>query len=132
MLVGLIVLAQIVTTQVTPGDRVAWDMRGPGLALVQSYRYEVEVDGYRLSDALPDVTCVIGPPPVPAYVCTAPIPIAFGPHTLRVRSVDASVPGLPAIEGAWSPVFSYVMTPAPVVRVVPPAPAQLRPVKPPP
>ena len=118
-----LLLAQILTNQVAPGDRFAWDMPGPGLALIQSYRYEVEVDGHRLTDALKDVTCVVGLPPV-MFECHAPIPISFGPHTLRVRSVDATAFGVPAIEGAWSPPFTYFMRPAP------PAPAQLRPVKP--
>lgn len=121
---GALLLAQILTNQVTPGDRFAWDMQGPGLALIQSYRYEVEIDGHRLTDALKDVTCAIGEPPVPSFVCTAPIPISFGQHTLRVRSVDMSVFGMPAIEGAWSPAFTYFMRP------VPPAPAQLRAIKP--
>lgn len=124
------VLAQILN-QVSPGDRFAWVMQGPGLALIQSYRYEVEVDGQRLTDALKDVTCVSDGP---SYECTAPIPISLGPHTLRVRWVDATVFGVPALEGDWSPPFLYIMRPSPPpptsLRPVPPAPAQLRPVKP--
>ena len=122
---AVVLLIQILP-QVTPGDRFAWVMQGPGIALVQSYRYEVEVDGHRLTEPLQDVTCAIGLPPVP-FECHAPIPVSLGPHTLRVRSVDTSVFGSPAIEGAWSPAFTYVMGPA---RTVPPAPGQLRPVKP--
>ena len=122
MMIALL-LTQILTNHVAPGDRFAWDMQGPGLALVQSYRYEVEVDGHRLTEPLKDVTCAVGVPPV-AFVCTAAIPVSFGPHTLRVRSVDTSVLGMPAIEGAWSPAFAYFMRPTP------PAPSQLRPIKP--
>lgn len=131
MLTALVII-QLLENHVTPGDRFAWSMQGPGLVLIQSYRYEVEVDGYRLTDPLRDVTCALSVP-VPFVECTAPIPVSFGPHALRVRSVDATMPGSPSIEGEWSPLFSYVMRPTPPMpermRVVPPAPAQLRPVK---
>lgn len=127
MIYMLLLLAQVLSIQVSPGDRFAWEMQGPGLSLIQSYRYEVEVDGQRLTDALKDVRCVISEPPVPSFECTAPIPISFGPHSLRVRSVDITAFGMPAIEGAWSPVFTYFMGPA---RPTPPAPTQLRAVKP--
>jgi hypothetical protein len=116
---------------VSPGDRFAWNMAGPGIEAVRSYRYEVEVDGRRLPEPLAGVECdvivtVLGEAtnnPEP-FECTGPIPTAVGSHALRVRSIDVSVPGLSAIEGAWSPLFAYVMRP------VPPAPMRLRVVKP--
>jgi hypothetical protein len=132
----LFLLAQASTpiALVVPGDRFAWTMQGPSLALVQSYRYEVEVNGTRLTNALEGVLCVPEPTPKVTFTCTAPIPVSLGPHVLRVRSVDATIPGAPAIEGAWSPSFTYDMQPVPpmstVPRVVPPAPTQPRVIKP--
>jgi hypothetical protein len=132
----LFVLAQVSTpiTLVVPGDRFAWTMQGPSLALVSSYRYEVEVNGQRLTNALEGVLCLADPAPKTTFTCTAPIPVSLGPHVLRVRSVDATIPGAPAIEGAWSPSFVYDMQPMPpmltVPRVVPPAPGLPRVIKP--
>ena len=120
---GTLTLAGAQQASVTAGDRFGWDMTGPGLAAIKSYRYEIEIDGQRHREALTGVQCDWGEPPVP-FVCTAPLPPAIGAHAVRVRSIDVSVPGLPAIEGEWSPLFLYVMRP------VQPTPGKLRVVKP--
>jgi len=119
LLLTLEPLAQAVS--VSPGDRFSWPMTG-SLPLIQSYRYEVEVDGRVLPIALTDVTCALEGE---ALECTAPIPLIVGQHVLRVRAIDVSIPGVASAPGAWSPLWPYVMSPT-----QPPTPGRPRPVKP--
>jgi hypothetical protein len=119
LLTTLTLLAQAVV--VVPGDRFSWPMAG-SLPLIQSYRYEVEVDGRILPTALINVTCALEGE---ALDCTAPIPVIVGQHVLRVRAIDVSIPGVASAPGAWSPLWPYVMTPA-----QPPTPGRPRSVKP--
>lgn len=119
-LVGL-AQQQVQQRSVVPGDRFAWEMVGP-LPLIESYRYEVEIDGQIRRDPLGDVQCEAVKDVVR---CSAAYPSStLGGHLMRVRPVDVSVPGLPAVEGDWMPYVYYVM------RTKPPAMKPTEPVKP--
>lgn len=124
LLVGLfLVIFQPEQVSVFAGDRFIWDMDGPGLALIRSYRYEIEIDGVIQKEALLTVECNIGPAPI-KFECSALIPFKLGVHNIRVRSVDVTIPGMSSIEGPWSPMFFYIM------RTIPVAPTKIRVVKP--
>jgi len=117
--------AQLTAISVVPGDQFAWEQTGPSLAVIRTYRFEVEVDGRMLPEPLADVQCNVAPPaPGASFECTAPVPIKLGQHLVRVRAVDTTLSGAASVEGAWSPGFFYVMRP------VPNAPAKIRVVKP--
>lgn len=110
-------------TSVSLGDKFTWDMDGLGLALIKSYRYEIEIDGVVQKESLTGVECNIGPAPI-KFECSALIPAKLGVHNIRVRSIDVSIPGMPSIEGPWSPLFYYIM------RTTPVAPSKIRVTKP--
>lgn len=128
MIKVLLISLFLLTTQgkqvsVSLGDRFVWNMDGPGLALIKSYRYEIEIDGVIQKEALTGVECNIGPAPI-KFECSALIPPALGVHKIRVRSIDVSIPGMPSIEGPWSSLFYYIM------RTTPIAPSKIRVAKP--
>lgn len=112
LLLTLMALAQSVPRRsLVPGGRLEpWEAVGP-LALIESYRYEVEVDGAIRQDPLADVKCEVVKDVVR---CSALAPtMGLGGHLLRIRPVDISVPGFPAVEGKWMPPVYYLMRPVP-------------------
>jgi hypothetical protein len=115
--IGLFLLTLVMVAQqvprynLVPGDRlIPWEATG-SVSLIQSYRYEVEIDGQIRKDALADVQCEAVKDVVR---CTALAPtMNLGGHLVRIRPVDVSVPGFPSVEGKWMPPVYYMMRPVP-------------------
>ena len=94
--------------QVAPTDKFRFNMPGVTLAVVNGYRYDLELDA--VLQAVPlVVTCVN---PVEPFACTAVIPaITPTSHTARVRAVDTS--GTTLLLGDWSDLLSFTMRATP-------------------
>jgi hypothetical protein len=102
--------------QAAPTDKFGWDQTGATLAVVQAYRYDLEMDGIVLSAPLVQ-TCTGAASP---FTCLSPIPaLVPGPHTARIRAVDVTTPTTPVV-GPFSAPLAFSM------RAVPAAPGGLR------
>ncbi len=92
-----------------PTDSFQWDMTGPSLAVVQAYRYDVEMDGVVSTTPL-TTTCTGTASP---FTCKAPIPpITPSQHVVRVRAADVTIPS-EVITGEWSDPLSFSMRATP-------------------
>ncbi len=111
--VGLFVLSASNTfaQAARPTDKFQWTMEDSGLAIVQAFRYELELDNVVRSAPLV-TTCVTSPPPAVNFTCTAPIPaITPSNHMARVRGVD--IADTAPFIGEWSDPLNFNMRAAP-------------------
>lgn len=92
-----------------PTDNFQWDQTGASLAVVQAYRFDVEMDGVVLATPLAH-TCTGTASP---FTCKAPIPpVTPSQHTARVRAADVTVP-TEVITSEWSSPLQFSMRATP-------------------
>ena len=101
-------ISSVSFAQVSPTDKFAWDQAAATLAIVQGYRYELELDGVVVPSPLV-ATCTGTASP---FACTAPIPaVTPATHTAKVRAVDMS--GTTPLVGPFSDPATFTMRATP-------------------
>lgn len=98
------------TPVVTGGERLGWDMTGPGLGTVQGFRYTIQIDAQA-----PVVVVATCTGTAPTFRCVAAFPpMVPGPHTVRVQAgmvISPTETTLGPASDQFSMVFGVVAKP---------------------
>lgn len=115
LILSVLVIPSVVSGQVTPTSRVAWDQDAPSLAVAQAYTYRSFIDASTTGTIL--VHACTGA--AQTFVCTAPFPsFTPGSHSIQITASNSTGESLKSVPL----VFTFAAIPAVPqrIRIIPP------------